>query len=177
MVRITFTKDETTFPEQVLTAAFNLSQDDNTNTNLKQENYDLSTATGMSYWKNRLIVYGLPQDKTVLFMSDVNDPTYFPYPNSADLFDEPVVHVLPFLDNLLVFTSTKLYMITLSEDGLGWNKKHIQSNLDIKEWDTHLIQQVKNMVFFKSGNYYYMVVPSTKFTTLNQLVVTPVSKI
>jgi hypothetical protein len=67
-------------------------------------------------------------------------------------------------------------MITLSEDGLGWNKKHIQSNLDIKEWDTHLIQQVKNMVFFKSGNYYYMVVPSTKFTTLNQLVVTPVSK-
>ncbi|NMB95430.1 MAG: hypothetical protein GYA02_02295, partial [Clostridiaceae bacterium] len=176
MVRITFTKDETTFPEQVLTVAFNLSQDDYTNTNLKQENYDLSTATGMSYWKNRLIVYGLPQDKTVLFMSDVNDPTYFPYPNSADLFDEPVVHVLPFLDNLLVFTSTKLYMITLSEDGLGWRKKHIQSNLDIKEWDTHLIQQVKNMVFFKSGNYYYMVVPSTKFTTLNQLVVTPVSK-
>jgi len=176
MVRITFTKDETTFPEQVLTVAFNLSQDDNTNTNLKEENYDLSTATGMAYWKNRLIVYGLPQDKTVLFMSDVNDPTYFPYPNSADLFDEPVVHVLPFLDNLLVFTSTKLYMITLSEDGLGWNKKHIQSNLDIKEWDTHLIQQVKNMVFFKSGNYYYMVVPSTKFTTLNQLVVTPVSK-
>lgn len=176
MVRITFTKEDTTFPEQVLTVAFNLSQDDNTNTNLKQENYDLSTATGMSYWKNRLIVYGLPQDKTVLFMSDVNDPTYFPYPNSADLFDEPVVHVLPFLDNLLVFTTTKLYMITLSEDGLGWNKRHIQSNLDIKEWDTHLIQQVKNMVFFKSGNYYYMVVPSTKLTTLNQLVVTPVSK-
>lgn len=176
MIRVTFTKDTETYPEQVLTVAFNLSQDDATNTNLKQENYDLSTATGMTYWKNRLIVYGLPQDKTVLFMSDINDPTYFPYPNNADLFDEPIIHVLPFLDDLLIFTSTKLHILSLSEDGLSWNKKHIQSNLDIKEWDIHLIQQVKNMVFFKSGNYYYMVVPSTKITTLNQLVVTNVSK-
>lgn len=176
MIRITFTKTGTTFPEQVLTVAFNLSQSDTGNTNLKQENYDLSTATGMTYWKNRLIVYGLPQDRTVMFMSDVNDPTYFPYPNSADLFDEPVIHVLPFLDNLLVFTTTKLHMLTLSTDGLSWTKKHIQSNLDIKEWDIHLIQQVKNMVFFKSGNYYYMVVPSTKTTSLGQLVVTNVSK-
>ena len=79
------------------------------------------------------------------------------------------------LDYLLVFTATKLYQLSLDIETGSWNKKHIQSNLDIKEWDIHLIQQVKNMVFFKSGNYYYMV-PSTKMTTLNQLVVTPVSR-
>lgn len=176
MVRVTFTKDTETYPEQVLTVAFNLAQTDSGNTNLKQENYDLSTASGMTYWKNRLVVYGLHQDKTVLFMSDINDPTYFPYPNNADLFDEPIIHVLPFLDDLLIFTSTKLHLLALSEDGLSWNKKNIQSNLDIKEWDIHLIQQVKNMVFFKSGNYFYMVVPSLKTTTFGNLVVTPISR-
>lgn len=176
MIKITFTLNETTFPEQVLTVSFDLSTDESSSTNLKPENYDLDTASGMTYWKNRLIVYGVPKDRTVLFMSDINDPTYFPYPNGADIFDEPIVHILPFLENLLVFTATRLYMLTLSPDGASWTKKHIQSNLDIKEWDIHLIQQVKNMVFFKSGNYYYMVVPSTKSTTLNQLVVTNVSK-
>ena len=50
----------------------------------------------MTYWKNRLFVYGVPKDRTILFSSDINDPTYFPYPYGADLFDEPIIHVMPF---------------------------------------------------------------------------------
>lgn len=176
MIRTTFTKGAETSPEQVLTVSFDLTTDESSSTNLKPDNYDLHTASGMTYWKNRLIVYGVPKDRTILFTSDINDPTYFPYPNGAEVFDEPVIHVLPFLEKLLVFTTTKLYMLTLAEDGSTWNVKHIQSNLDIKEWDIHLIQQVKNMVFFKSGNYFYMVVPSNKMNTLGELVVTNVSK-
>jgi hypothetical protein len=104
--------------------------------------YDLSTCSGMSYWKNRLIVYGVAKDPTIVFFSAVNDPWYFPYPNNIDVFDEPVIYITPFLDNLLVFTSTKLHMLTLSMDGLTWTKKMIQGNLNIKDWDIHLIQIV-----------------------------------
>jgi len=79
------------------------------------------------------------------------------------------------LDNLLVFTASKLYLLTLSLDGMSWNKKLIQANLNISPWDVHLIQQVKNMVFFKSGNYYYMVVPKG-FTGTGDLAIAPISR-
>lgn len=109
----------------------------------------------------------------MLFVSDVNAPHYFPYPNKAEPLDEPVIHAMPLLDSLLVFTTTTLVQLTMSADGLGWNKKTIQRNLNISAGDLHLLQPVKNMVFFKSGNYFYMVVPSTK--SLGDLVVAPVS--
>ena len=41
--------------------------------------------------------------------------------------------------------------------------------------DIPLIRTVKNMVFFKSGNYYYMVVPKANSTT-GELVVAPISR-
>ena len=180
MVRITvfaetadITKDN---PLQVLSVGFNFSKEDyGTTANVKPEYYDLSTCSGMTYWKNRLIVYGITADKTLLFASDINDPTYFPYPTNSDIFDEPIIHAIPYLDNLLVFTTKQLWMLTLSEDGLSWSRKLIQSNLYIKPWDLHLIKIVKNMVFFRSGNYYYMVVPKTSSTT-GELTIAPISK-
>lgn len=174
IVRITFTKQGETSPEQVMSMSVRTESNTQVQSeNLKPINYDLSRCEGMSYWRNRLVVYGVPEDRTLLFLSEVNDPAYFPYPNNVDIFDEPIVNVMPFLDNLLVFTTTKLFMLTLLTDGMTWTKKQIQANLDIKEWDKHLTQQVKNMVFFKSGNYYYMVVPSLK---TGDLVVTTISK-
>lgn len=180
MVRITvyteladITKDN---PLQILSVGFNFSKEDYGNTaNIKPEYYDLSTCSGMTYWKNRLILYGVEADKTLLFASDINDPTYFPYPTSSDIFDEPIIHAIPYLDNLLVFTSKQLWMLVLSEDGLSWTRKLIQSNLYIKPWDLHLIKIVKNMVFFRSGNYYYMVVPKSTSTT-GELTIAPISK-
>lgn len=163
-------------PVQVMTVGFNFNKEEyGTTANVENKIYDLSKCKGMTYWKNRLVVYGVDSDPTILFMSDINNPTYFPYPNSADLFDEPIVHAVPFLDNLLVFTATKLHMLTLDKDGIAWTKKLIQTNLNISEWDIHLIQIVKNMVFFKSGNYYYMVVPKLNSLT-GELTIAPISK-
>lgn len=178
MVRITAYKwngeVKDTVPLQVLTVGFNFSKEVYGSTaNVATKTYDLSTCAGMTYWKNRLVFYGV--DSTLLFMSDVNNPEYVPYPNGTELFDEPIRYAMPFLDNLLVFTSTQLHMLTLNADGLSWTKKCIQSNLYIQEWDVHLIKAVKNMVFFKSGNYYYMVVPS-KASTTGDLTVAPISK-
>lgn len=143
-------------------------------------NYDLQTYTlkyaeGMTYWKERLIVWGVPEDKTMLFVSEVRDPSYFPYPNNVNLFDEPIVNVVPLLDNLVVFTTSKIYIMGLDTDYTHLTQTCIQNNLRINPYDVHLMQVVKNMIFFKSGNYYYMIVPKAQSLT-GELTIAPVSK-
>lgn len=166
------TADETTV-EKAMTVGFDFSVD-NENGNISPEGYDLMTATGIVYWKNRLAVWGVEKDPTVLFLSDVNEPTYFPYPNNITVFDDPIVSVKPYMDALLVFTTSQVYQVVLNEDGVGWTSTLLQSNLYIQPWDRHLIQIVRNMVFFKSGNYYYMIVPKAQSTT-GELTLAPVS--
>lgn len=141
--------------------------------NTKQTTYDLTTATGMTYWQNRLVVWGLPEDPTVLFFSDLNEPLYFPYPNNIIIFDEPIVSVKEYMNTLLVFTTSKVHQVT-TEDGFTWNTTILQSNLNIEPWDRHLIHIVRNMVFFKSGNYYFMIVPKSQSLT-GELTLAPVS--
>jgi len=162
--------------DKIMTVGFTFNRETFGSTaNIDVQSYDLSTCSGMTYWQNRLIVYGVTKNPTILFTSDINNPGYFPYPNGVDTFDEPIVYVTPFLDNLLVFTATKLILLTLTADGISWTKKTIQGNLSINDWDIHLIKVVKNMVFFKSGNYYYMVVPRATSTT-GELTIAPISK-
>lgn len=164
------------------TITFNDENTVNGTTNLEPINYDLSYAKGMTYWKNRIFIYGAKVkdtdkiDNTVLFASDPNRPDWFPYAANADIFDEEIVYMQPMLDDLLVFTTHNLYSLTLSEDGLSWTKKHLQANLDIKPWDLNLIRIVKNMVFFKSGNYFYMVVPKYTAASGSGLSIAPVTK-
>lgn len=163
-------------PEQVIAVSFSMNPADyGTTANAKPINYNLAHCAGLTYWRNRLVCYSLAEDPTVMIMSDINDPAYFPYPNNVEIFDEPVIYAVPFLDNLLVFTSSRLYLITLGTDGLSWTKRLIQNNLNITEWDIHLIQVVKNMVFFRSGDYYYMIVPKAASTT-GDLTIAPISK-
>lgn len=155
-----------TVSDATIAVGFNFDKNAYGNTtNLGEVNYTVDQASGATYWKNRMVVWGVPEDPAVLFVSDVNDPTYFPYPNNVETFDEPIKYAVNFLDYLLVFTSSKLHLLRLTEDGLGWATEVIQNNLSIADWDIHLIQVVKNMVFFRSGNYYYMIVPKASSTT------------
>ena len=157
---------------QVMTIGFDFSKtNQGSGTNADTTIYDLKNASDMIYWKNRLVL----AYKNLLFLSEVNDPSYFPYPNNMEPFSETIIHVVAYLDNLLVFTKSKLYNITLSPDGLSWYVNCIQTNLDIKDCDVHLIQIVKNMVFFKSGNYYYMVVPKVN-SAAGELAIAPISR-
>lgn len=162
-------------PYQVMSVGMNfLSKEATTTTNLDPKTYTITKAKGFTYWKQRLVAYGVPEDPTLLFTSEVNDPSYFPFPGNSDIFEEPIMYAIAFLDDLLVFTTTQLYILKLNPDGLSWSKRLIQANLHINEWDLHLIKVVKNMVFFRSGNYYYMVVP--KMNTNGELVIAPISK-
>lgn len=177
MVRITVRKKATPDidpPEKVLTVGFSFDKTSYGNTaNVSPKKYTLQYSKGMTYWRNRLVTWGVPEDPNILFMSEVNDPTYFPYPNYADVFTEPIKHVITYGDNLLVFTATQVHMVALAQDGLSYTTTLLQNNLRINDWDYHLIQVVKNMVFFKSGNYYYMIVPKTG--TIGALQLAPIS--
>ena len=135
-------------------------------------NFTLATGTTMTYWQNRLVVAGVKEDKSYLFMSAPELFEYFPFPSASDYLDEPIIAVQAFLDNMLVFTKSKLYLYTMDEVS-GLTRKCIQTNLNIKEEETHLIQIVKNMAYFKSGDYYYMVVPKLNSTT-GELTIAPV---
>lgn len=138
------------------------------------DRFDLTTATGLAYWNSRLVVYGLPKDPTIMFMSDFEDYTYFPYPNNLVMFDEPIVHAVPFMDDLIVFTEGAAYALTPNMDGASWNRTKIQGNLWVSPWDRHMIQVVRNMVYFKSGNYPYMIVPKATSMT-GELTLAPIS--
>lgn len=162
--------------DSVLAVGFRFQKTIYNNTiNSDKKQYSIHKASGICYWKNRIVAWGVPEDDTILFMSDVNDPTYFPYPNNIETFTSSIQYCTPFGDNLLVFTADSLYIIALADDGASWTCKCLQRNLCIAAWDVHLVQTVKNMLFFKSGNYYYMVVPKSSSLT-GELTIADVSK-
>lgn len=155
---------------------YKLVSDVNANTtNMKPAKYSIATASGIVNWKQRLVAWGVSGAENVLFASDVNNPTYFPYPNNIDIFDENIIHAVPYMDNLLVFTKTRIYMVTLMEDGIGFIKTLVQDRLNIATTDKYVIQVIKNMIFFKSANYYYMIVPKLN-SIKGELIIAPVSK-
>ena len=168
--------DGTLVPLSTIIVAFDFGQKKDTEAiNYDLQTYTLKYAEGMTYWKERLILWGVPEDKSMLFVSETRDPSYFPYPNNVSLFDEPIVNVIPLLDNLVVFTTSKIYIMGLDTDYVHLTQKCIQNNLRINPYDVHLMQVVKNMIFFKSGNYYYMIVPKAQSLT-GELTIAPVSK-
>ena len=162
--------------DSVLAVGFNFQKAGYSNTiNSGKKQYSIHQASGICYWKNRIVAWGVPEDDTILFVSDVNDPTYFPYPNNIETFTSSIQYCTPFGDDLLVFTADALYIIALADDGASWTCKCLQRSLSIAAWDVHLVQTVKNMLFFKSGNYYYMVVPKSSSLT-GELTIADVSK-
>ena len=161
--------------EKAMTVGFDFTLDTDSSTwNTQPETYDLSTASGMTSWKNRLVVWGVEADPTILFISDLDEPGYFPYPNNISIFEDPIISVVELMDNLIVFTTNKVYQVTLNKDGFTWTSEVIQSHLYIEPWDKHLIQPVRNMIYFKSGNYYYMLVPKAQSTT-GELTLAPIT--
>ena len=162
--------------------SFVFNKNSTTNSVIK---YDLATAKGMCFWKERLVLWGVASPETsdtqyqedsanLMFFSELADPSYFPYPQNVSVFTEPVLHALPFGDNLLVITATSMHLVALNEDGLSWTSVQIQSNLRFREDEMRLVQVVNNMVLFKSGPQFYLLVPST--VNIGNLVVAPITQ-
>ena len=175
MVRVTAYNPNTDIVEKAIVVGFDFSVASyGAASTLDQKVYDLATATGMEVWNNRIVLWGLPADPTILFISDYNEPSYFPYPNNIVVFDEPIIYAIEFMDSLCVFTTNKLYQVSRSDDGNSWTSTVLQSHLSINPWDKHLVQTVRNMLYFKSGNYYYMMVPKAQSQT-GELTLAPIT--
>ena len=173
---IAFSEEDLTEPLQVMTlASYTLSDSASLTTNAEVRNYPLNTAGGSVTWKQRVVLWGVQGADNMIFVSDVNNPSYFPYPHNVDIFNERVVVCVPYLNDLLVFTESKLHRLTWNEDGLSFKNDMIQDKLYMSEFDQETITVVRNMVFFKNGNYFYMVVPKTNSAEPDALQLAPVS--
>ena len=174
MIRVVLYTPGTEDVVEAIVVGFDFSQETfGAARNLEQKTYDLTTSSGMEAWNGRIVLWGIPSDPTILFISDYNEPAYMPYPNNIVVFDEPIIYAVEFLDSLVVFTTDKIYQVT-TEDGNTWTSKVLQSHLSINTWDKHLIQVVRNMLYFKSGNYYYMMVPKAQSLT-GELTLAPIT--
>ena len=161
IVRV-YDSSDTTAPLRSIVLANYYLADDSTgsNRNIEVNNYDIGTATGMANFMHKTVVWGVKDARNTIFLSDVNDPSYFPYPQGAEPYSEPIVKAVPLLENLYVFTETKIYELTPDYETGGFNNKVVQDNLDIKSSDSETIITVKNMIYFRSGGEYFMIVPS-----------------
>lgn len=158
------TKDNYLTPNQVTTlASYYLTSNNNKTTlNVDAVAYDMCTATGMCTWQQRLVMWGVKNAKTTLFVSEINDPGYMPYPNNCEIYSSDIICAVPYMSDLLVFTKTALHRLTLSDDGLTYTSKCVQERLNMQDFDANTVLTVQNMVYFKSGNYFYMVVPNNQ---------------
>ena len=161
-------------PLRSLTLAAYTLTDTNVTSGAQLKRFNIPMAKGMCTWQQRLVVWGVPNAETSVFTSDLEDPTYFPYPNGYDDFGEEVRKCVPYLDQLLVFTSTQLYLCSLDMTGLYFTKKLLQVGLNISDGDVASITTISNMVHFKSGNYYFLVVPRSASVT-GELQLAPIS--
>lgn len=167
------TEDHYLVSSQLITT-LSFSKDPN-QSNISPKIYDLGSALGMTYWKGRLVAWGVLNAENILFLSEPNEPEYFAYPNGIDIFEENIVHVISYSDSLVVFTSTKLWRLDMSVDGLTWSKTLLQQNLRIIDKDIPYITVLKNMLFFKSDKQFYMLVPQ-RSGTVGELTLAPISK-
>lgn len=129
--------------------------------NLGTEIFDLTTATGMFTFNNMLGLYGVQGAETTLFFSDIENPGYFPFPHNIDTYDEYILKVVNYLDILLVITTNSIYTITGSGLPSTFVKKKIVTNLNITELDAELIKVIKDQVFFKADNTFFVLKPNS----------------
>ena len=137
--------------------------------------YNLNQASDVTMWQRRLVLWGVPKAPNMVFVSQVEAINYFPYPNNTiNDVEGRVLRCVPFMNDLLIFTEYKLYRAAFKEDG-GFTVKLVQDHLHMTEFEASTVVTVKNMVFFKSGNYYYMVVPRLAAGGDGELQLAPIS--
>lgn len=154
---------------------YTFNNNNGSNANLTMKEYEVASCAGVCAWQQRVVAWGVNGARGAIWFSQPNQPDYFPYPNNVEIIQEEVIHCVPYLDNLLVFTGTRLYSISVVNDAniTYFSTKCVQERLIMTKEDASTILIVKNMVYFKSGAYFYMIVPSAKGT--GELQVAPVS--
>jgi hypothetical protein len=148
------------------------SSKDSANTKVKC--YNVPAAQGSCLWNDRMVLWDLPDNKHTLFISKVDNFFYYPVSNNVAVFETEIINCIPYLGDLLVFTADKIYKITTDNAG-AFTQTVIQNDMPVTKEDAICLKAIKNMIFFKSGSYFYMVVPKSQSLT-GELTIAPVYK-
>ncbi len=134
------------------------------------ENNRISTAKYISYFDNRVLLYGADNAHNIIYMSDINNPSYFPLKYTLDQFDAPVVHVQPYLQNLIVFTTRDIYIVVNVPEEVGeapftsledrYYSKKIVSNITLETHNKNTVVNSGKILMFVADKNVYALRPN-----------------
>lgn len=127
---------------------------------LEPKTFDLSTCKGVISWLGCLGVYGVVGAENSIFFSDVENPSYFPYPYNVIEFDNEILAVHNYLDFLLVITVDSVWLVTAGETINTSTQKRILANVHIPEIDAINLVVLKDQIFFKTDTQFYVLKPN-----------------
>jgi len=126
--------------------------------------FNLNECKGMITWLGRVGVYGVKGAEDTIFFSDIENAGYFPYPNNILTFETDILAVHNYLDNILVFTVDAVWIVTAGTSISTSTQKKILENTNITELDSLHVQVLKQEIFFKMNDQFYVLKPN-KYTT------------
>ena len=142
--------------------------------NVKLKTYNLAVADNHCLWNNRMCIWGTEDNNNCLFLSEIDNFYYYPVPNNVAVFNTNVISCIPYKDSLLVFTADKIHRLVEDVNGT-FTQTVVQNDMPMTKDDAAYLTAIKNMVLFKSGNYFYMVVPKSQSLT-DELSIAPIYK-
>lgn len=121
---------------------------------------EIGTAKGMISWQGCLGLYGFSNARNMLIFSAVEEPDYFPFPTNCLVFDNEILAVHNYLDNLIVVTVDSIFLVTMGSSIPTSIKKRILSNIHVPELDAVNLVVLKDQIFFKTDTQFYVLKPN-----------------
>ena len=128
---------------------------------LENKEFDLTTAKGMVSWLGCIGVYGVKDASNTIFFSDIEDPSYFPFPNNTITFDNEILAVYNYLDMLLVITTDSIVLVIMGNSIATCTQRKVMANIFIPEIDAVNVVILKDQIFFKTDTQFYVLKPNT----------------
>jgi hypothetical protein len=111
-------------------------------------------------FNRQIILYGPYTISNFLQFSRFEQQWYYPFPFYNIAFDEPIVYVYPFKDDLIVFGKHNIYMLTGGTTPIDLSLFKIYENLSINETDIGLVTTLGTSLVFFNSNTGYLIVPN-----------------
>lgn len=131
----------------------------------------LAESKKIAYFNDRYVLYGGDKARNVLYISDVNNISYFPLKFAMDQFDAPIIHVRQYGEQLLVFTLTDIYLVTNVPreivDAIGnvtfedvYVAKKVLTNISLQEPFVNTIVEYNKYILFTNHQDVYVLRPN-----------------
>lgn len=160
LIRVTLRNGDDSASDYAMTIPVNCNTQDNIMLDLDSLKYDFTTAKGMVSWQSCVGIYGLDNARNAIFFSDVEDPSYFPFPQNIMTFDNDILAVHNYLDYLLVVTVDSIWLVTPGTTISTSIQKKILANIYIPEIDAINLVVLKDQIFFKTDDQFYVLKPN-----------------